>query len=138
LPVALPAGPLAGRIISVARDTVSITIQFTITVPTLERRGRRVEWVPRKETHKVEIWLPKEVQVRLMKPRTDDEGRPVHETPPKDPKNPDHRLPGVEGTPQDLRPGQEITATLERNREGHLFAKTIIVLSGSVKPKTGD
>ncbi len=137
-------GTWVGKIADMEKDDVSFTFETEIVVtywevvPIRDAYGRiigvrRTVRVHR-EPVRVEVWLPADVTVRLpVKPDLDEQGRPLRTNPKGQPNDPDRKLVGVPGALKDLRRNQLVRVTLERNRQGHLFAKTIVVLNERVR-----
>jgi hypothetical protein len=139
-------GTYVGRIVAKEKDDVSFTLEVPIEIlywevrpsawdrsgqPTAIRRTVSVH----RETQRLEVWLPDDVKVRVpTKPDFDAKGRPVPTNPKSDPSDPDRKLGGVAGSVEDLHKNQVVQVTLERDRAGHRFAKTILVLSERAKP----
>lgn len=127
-------GTWTGRIAALEKDDVSFAFQTEIVIAYLKRvplrdaHGRVVGFDLRPRVHRedvrMEVWLPADVTILLPpKPAKGPDGRPVPA-----PEKKGRPAAGVPGTIKDLRWNQQVQVTLERDRHGHLFAKSIRVL----------
>ncbi len=133
-------GTWTGKIAAIGEEPVSFTFETEIAVlfwqvtPIYDAFGRLIG-IRRtvrflREPARAEVWLPEGVKVRQpAKPDFDDMGRPVPSHPKQDASDPDRKLGGTPGALKDLKQGQQVHLTLARDRAGHLFAKTIQILS---------
>jgi hypothetical protein len=127
-------GTWTGRIAALEKDDVSFAFQTEIViayvklVPIRNAQGRIIGFDPRRRVHRedvrMEVWLPAEVTILLPpKPAKGPDGRPIPA-----PGKQGRPAAGVPGTIKDLRWNQQVQVTLQRDRHGHLFAKSIRVL----------
>jgi hypothetical protein len=133
-------GTWTGRVAALEKEDVSFTFETEIrvvfweVVPVRDAYGR-VTGIRRttrvyREPLRAEVWLPEEVKVRRPpKPTLNENGRPVPSNGKNDPGDADRKLGGSPGSWKDLRQGQQVRVALARDQAGHLFAKTIHILS---------
>jgi hypothetical protein len=133
------AGAWVGKIKRVAEASDYMTVDFYQKFPYWQMypsgySGRRItqitlEWGTKTVITTKNVYLPDDMIVRVPKPPPMNAQGGVRAGPaPRDPNDKHPGLAGTHGDVSDLSSGQWVLIHLERNRDGHFFARRVFVL----------
>lgn len=119
-PKLTPMGMLTGKITDIAGDGRKFVIEVEGEMPYWSRSSSPRSKTPpkvrsKKEKFEVEVTLAEDAKVRLPIDRDDDDAKKSAKD--KDSKDPDAKLPGRAGAPDDLKKYQVVTVSFAATKE---------------------